>query len=458
MKHRKTAALVLLSLSAAGSLAACGTSAGSSSAGTNSSGPTSFAGQTLTVLEDAPSGAKAKATTEDYNWLAEQFKKQTGATIKFQYYSSGSQETTIIETSAVSGSGPDVIDYGSGYAPVLAATNGYLTFGQSDWTAVGGRGAFLPSQLLESGDSPTTDVGVPYESNPQVLAYNTSYFTKAGITSPPTTWTEFVQDAQKVQAANPGVAGVGIDPVDPYDPWKTVWLISRQSDSNFISPDLKTAQLASAPVKAATLFYLGMVYQYHISPQASLGWNNAQMVANFTSGKTAMELSGEWSTSLQAQGTPLAGHLGFAPLPNVPYGMTSRPAGAPAAEAPIVGSWYAIAKSAGTRIPLAEDFIKLSVGTAAQLEALQTIGNLPVTHAAIAAAEAKYPSSKPFFAAEQGGVAQPNTLAWSDIEAGIETILGNIAGNIASSGSYSPSYGDAQFATEQTAVQAHIQS
>ena len=186
MKHRKTAALVLLSLSAAGSLAACGTSAGSSSAGTNSSGPTSFAGQTLTVLEDAPSGAKAKATTEDYNWLAEQFKKQTGATIKFQYYSSGSQETTIIETSAVSGSGPDVIDYGSGYAPVLAATNGYLTFGQSDWTAVGGRGAFLPSQLLESGDSPTTDVGVPYESNPQVLAYNTSYFTKAGITSPPT--------------------------------------------------------------------------------------------------------------------------------------------------------------------------------------------------------------------------------------------------------------------------------
>lgn len=185
-------------------LAACSGSGGSSGAG-GSATPTpgqKFNGQTLTVFDGAPSGSQAQQTSEYYNYLSALFHKETGATLNWEYYTSGGEETTKIETSVVSGTGPDVFSYGSSFIGVIGATHNFVTLTSADWNYLGGRSSFVARQLEDSGYTPSTDLGIPYESIPFVIAYNKSLFEKTGISSPPTTWTEYITDAKKLMAAN----------------------------------------------------------------------------------------------------------------------------------------------------------------------------------------------------------------------------------------------------------------
>ena len=86
-----------------------------------------------------------------------------------------------------------------------------------------------------SGPNNNQDVGVPFESIPFVLAYNKALFAKAGIPSAPTTWSQFVSDAQAIQKANPGANGASFSPADPYGPWKPVWSYMEQDGGDFLN-------------------------------------------------------------------------------------------------------------------------------------------------------------------------------------------------------------------------------
>ena len=66
---------------------------------------------------------------------------------------------------------------------------------------------------------------------------------KAGISSPPTTWSEYITDAQKVTTANPGVYGA--DPADKFDPWKFIWSYTGQLGGRFVAADGKSGSMDS---------------------------------------------------------------------------------------------------------------------------------------------------------------------------------------------------------------------
>ena len=139
-------------------LAACSGPGGSSGAG-GSATPTpgqKFNGQTLTVFDGAPSGSQAQQTSEYYNYLSALFHKETGATLNWEYYTSGGEETTKIETSVVSGTGPDVFSYGSSFIGVIGATHNFLTLTSADWNYLGGRSSFVARQLEDSGYTPSS--------------------------------------------------------------------------------------------------------------------------------------------------------------------------------------------------------------------------------------------------------------------------------------------------------------
>jgi Bacterial extracellular solute-binding protein/Mandelate racemase / muconate lactonizing enzyme, N-terminal domain len=71
------------------------------------------------------------------------------------------------------------------------------------------------STLTYSGDT----VAIPDDQSSALIYYNKSLFTKAGISTFPTTWTQFFADAKKLQTA-------GITPISLYtadDAWQ-VWL------------------------------------------------------------------------------------------------------------------------------------------------------------------------------------------------------------------------------------------
>ena len=415
-----------------------------------------FAGQTLTVLTGAPGGAGGRAQNEWNQELAVLFHKETGATVRYTYYATEQAELTDLETAVVSGSGPEVMQYGSSNIATFAATGKFVKLTRADWSLLGGRNSFLPQALLDSGYGPNADYGIPINANPTVMAYNTRYFKGAGIKAPPNTWTEWVQDARKIQKKFRGVYGVGFDPADPFDPWKMVWSYTKQLGGDFAKPNGMTITLNTAAVKNALEFYFEQDTKFHIVPPTSLTWNNADMISAFTSQKVAMIPIAGYGTKIEAQGTPLQGHIAFAPLPSVPYGLKTRPAGGVAAGSIIAGNYWIIPTyDTTTERTLALEFERISVSPSIQLTQFKLLGYLPPTHAGVSAIERRYPSIKPFVAGEASATNTVISPAWSDIESGVLVTIGKIADYVALHHNHlSIGTVNAAAAQEQAAVQA----
>jgi len=309
--------------------------------------------------------------------------------------------------------------------------------------------------LTMSGPDNAADVGVPFESIPFVLAYNKSLFARAGISSPPGTWSQFVSDAQAIQRADPSASGAGFSPADPYGPWKPVWSYMEQLGGDFLGNAGTTATLTSPQLEAALRFYFGLEDTYHVIPKADLTWQGTQETAAFLAGKTGMMLDAAYSLSQEAAGTPVASDVEFAPMPNVPYGMSARPAGGQPAESIVSGNYYDVAKYYSD-LPLALKFIQISTAPAAQVEQFRVMGWMPVTQAGVTAVEKAYPQTVPFIEAEENSTPTDYTPAWSYIETGVLAVIGHIAQQLAGGAPYSASYAASQLQAENAVVQSHL--
>jgi multiple sugar transport system substrate-binding protein len=447
------AAGLAVTLSAA-AIAGC-SSSNSGSGG--SGGAASLSGQTLTVYTQAPYGTQLKQYQQYYAYIADAFHKATGSTIKWDYSSSAVTLAQELSQAAASGTGPDVWSIGSSFNGTASALKEFDTIPVSDWTQFGGAGSFVSKQLTMSGPNSSSYIGVPYESIPFVLAYNKSLLSKAGISGAPTTWTQLVQDAQAVQKANPGVAGVGLSPADPYGPWKPVWSYMEQLGGDFLNKAGTTAELTSPQLEQALKFYFALEDTYHVTPKADLTWTQAQETSAFLAGKSAMMMEAAYALSQQAQGTPVAGDVAFAPMPSVPSGMSSRPAGAPAAETIVSGNYWDVAKYYGN-LPLALKFIQVTTTPAAQLEQFKIMGWMPVTQAGITEVEKADSGTAAFIQAEMNSTPTDYTPAWSYIETGVLAVIGHEAQQLATGQSYSDSYVASQLQAENSVAQAHLSS
>src|SRR2546423_15052799 len=131
--------LMLLSLA----LAACGGSSTSSSQG-----------QTLHVVV----GYSSTYPAQQKPWqqqIGSEFQKATGSTIAWDTFSSSNEEQTKLQTSVVSGSGPDIFSFGTTFVPTAQATKGFTTLTDQDWQAVGGKGRFFKQQSISGSWEPT---------------------------------------------------------------------------------------------------------------------------------------------------------------------------------------------------------------------------------------------------------------------------------------------------------------
>lgn len=451
-RRRKMAAAALGAGAAALAMAGCGSSG---STGSGSAG--SLSGQTLTVYTQAPYGTQLSQYKQYYSYIGNEFHKETGSTVHWVYSSSAVSLSQELEQAAASGSGPDVWSIGSSFNGTASSLHSFYTFTPADWDSVGGQSSFVSKQLTMSGPDNSHDIGIPFESIPFVLAYNKALFAKAGLTAPPATWTQFVTDAQAIQKANPGVAGAGISPADPYGPWKPVWSYMEQSGGDFLTANGAKSNLASPQLRAALKFYFDLVNTYHVVPKADLTWEGSQETAAFLAGKTGMMLDAAYSLRQEAQGTPAASDVAFAPMPNVPYGMSARPAGGQPAETIVSGNYYDIAKYY-KNVPLALKFIQVSTSPAAQLEQFTIMGWMPVTQAGVTEVEKAYPETVPFIQAEQNSTPTDYTAAWDYIETGLLHVIGAEAQQLATGQPYNAGYVLSQLQAEDSVVQSHLGS
>jgi multiple sugar transport system substrate-binding protein len=408
-------------------LAACG------GGGTSSSSK----GQVLHVLV----GYNTGYLTQQRQWMQQissEFQKATGATIAFDTYSSASEEQTKLQTSIVSGSGPDIFSLGTGIVPTAQATGGFTVLTAQDWQAVGGKARFFPRQLTESGKSPDQDIAVPWVMRPYAMVYNKELFQKAGITAPPTTWTEFIQDAQKMTDPAAGVYGAEMDPSDSYDPWKIWWMFALQMGGQFISPDLKTAQLNSPQVVDAVRFWFDWVTKYKIVDPNSMSWKAGDATQAFANGKVGMLIMVTPTIIPTLQKSSVAGKYAFAPMPNIPYGMQQRPPGGEPAETIVSGDMLAVADYSKVK-DLAFKFINLVTDYQHQIQWTQTFGDLPVNVQAANYLASKDPQIAAFVQAEAGATPTPFIGAWLPLEVSLGGVSSKLANEVAIN-RYDPSH------------------
>jgi multiple sugar transport system substrate-binding protein len=398
-------------------LAACGSNGGNS-------GSSSGAGKTLNVLI----GANTQYPQELQAWqkaISDKFKAQTGAEVKFESFASANDELTKIQTSVVSGSGPDVYAVGTTMTPTAYSTKAFVKFGSKEWQKVGGKDKFVPSTLGISGPDDKNQIGVPWVSRPFVMVYK--------------------------QLTKGDQYGLAVGYKDNFDPWKFVWGMSAQAGNPLV--DGKTARIQDPIVKKAYQTYFDWLTKDKVVDPAAIGWSNAQAIAAFAKGKTGYFALTSTTAAKALDEGAVKGKWAFALLPTVPPGATSRPANGVEAASILSGDNLLVADYSKNQ-DLAFQFVKLVTDKDAQLDYYQKLGQLPANAAALQAVQSDQ-KLIPVAEAAKKSVATPFTGAWGDIQLALTNVVVQSLPDLAK-GSISDSQIDSRLAAAQNAAQSAL--
>jgi multiple sugar transport system substrate-binding protein len=431
-------------------LSACGGgSGGSSSSAKGSSGAVSGSGKTLQVYIGAQTAyPKQQAAWEQR--INTEFKKATGGSVAFETYTSGTQEQQKIQTSVVSGQGPDVYETGTTFTPVAYSTGSFVKLSDSDWNTIGGKSQFVPASLAMSGPDQNNLIAVPLISQPFVMVYNKTLFAKAGISSPPKTWDELVADGKKLTKGKQ--YGLAMDYKDSFDPWKYIWMFANQYGNKLI--DGKKATINDPAVMKAYQAYFGFLTKDKIVNPAGVNWASTDALADFASGKSAMLAMTTPGSLPTLTKSPVAKDFAYAPMPNVPPGDSSLPSGGVPATTIVSGQNMVIA-SYSKKKDLALQYLKLVTSEPEQVYLNKIYGALPTNQAAAQKAAASNPNYKPILAAAQNAKPTPFTGAWSQVQLGLVNVVVQSLPGL-SAGSVSDSSISSQLASLQKSAQQAV--
>lgn len=406
------------------------------------------AGKTLDVLI----GANTQYPQEFEDWqkrIGEKFKAQTGATVRFETFATANDELTKIQTSVVSGTGPDVYAVGTTLTPTAYSTGAFVKLDDERWQKVGGKDKFVPATLGISGPDQQNQVGVPFVSRPFVMVYNTELLRAAGISEPAATWDELREHAK--QLTDGDQYGLAVAYKDNFDPWKFVWGMSVQAGNPLV--DGRTARLQDPIVRQAYQTYFGWVTTDKIVDPAAIGWSNSQAVAAFAEGRTGYLALTSTTAAKALDSGAVKGKWSFALLPTVPPGATARPANGVEAASILSGDNLLVADYSDNQ-DLAFEFVKLATEQEAQLDYYKAVGNLPANAAALQTLQSD-PKLAPVAQAAQKSVATPFTGAWADIQLAMTNVVVQSIPDL-SKGSVSDAQLDGRLADAQKSAQSAL--
>ncbi|HEY6310606.1 MAG TPA: extracellular solute-binding protein [Streptosporangiaceae bacterium] len=300
MGLRKTpAALAAIGAAAALAIAGCSSSSSPSAGGSTS---TSSAPAQLTVWR---MGGSVASQVSWMNGVVTQFHTdfpQYANTKVNVVWVPWTSRTTDWNNALASGkNAPDITELGNTDTPTEASL-GILTNVSSYVDSWSAKPAIVPGML--ANDTQNGDVyAVPWFGGVRGVWYRTDQFTKAGITSPPTTWTQLITDAQKLQQTFPGTYGIDAITDDTNAFASFIWGAGGQIATE--SNGTWTADLTSPADEAAIKFYVSLYRTYHLSPSKYIGQTELGNTGStsggantdFGLGKLDLYIDGPWATA-----------------------------------------------------------------------------------------------------------------------------------------------------------------
>ena len=415
-RPRRIGAIAAATISAL-MLAACGGSGGSSGQTSGATpGKVDGTGKTLNVLMNVT----AQYPQEQQAWFKEmsaKFKTETGADIQWETFASANDEMTRIQTSVVSGQGPDVYGLGTTFTPTAYSTGAFVKLGDNEWNQLGGKDRFVPAALGISGPDESNQIGIPFVSRPFVMAYNTELLAAAGIEKPATTWDEFTEQAKKLTKGDQ--YGIAVAYKDNFDPWKYIWGMSIQAGNPII--DGSKVRLDDPITKKAYETYFGWVTKDKVVDPSAVGWANPQALAAFAAGKAAYFPMTSPLSIPALDASAVKGKYKYALMPTVPPGEKSNPSGGKPATSILSGDNLVVADYSKQK-DLAFAFIKMITDKDVQLNYFKVFGQLPANQAA-AKELASNQVIAPALDSGAKSVATPFSGAWGDVQLSLTNVV-----------------------------------
>jgi multiple sugar transport system substrate-binding protein len=304
--------------------------------------------------------------------VVKDFKAQTGITVKFDVISWSDLFNRIL-TGVFSGQNPDVLNIGNTWSATLQATGAFLPFDQANMDAIGGKDKFLATSLAASGAPGQVPTSVPLYGLSYALFYNKALFKQAGIQSPPSTWSEFIQDAKLLTKPQIGQWGVAIEGASITENAHWAFILSNQQGGSLFNQD-NVPTFDSPQNVRAIQFYADLISKYKVAaPQDAEYSTGTQSPADFANGKAAMIIFQTGTISaLEADGMkPSEFGVAQVPLPD------PLPPGGKPIESHVAGINISIFKDTQHKAAALE-FVKFMTSTQEQIKLNKLYTSLPV--------------------------------------------------------------------------------
>ena len=304
-------------------------------------------------------------TMEDstsFTALMQDFTTQTGIPVQVEAVPWANVNDKLT-TAVASGNGPDLMQVGLSLLPSFESAGALLDLSPYVKDHPGLQSSSYVGAVAADKINPSGKVlSVPWVSDVRVLFYRSDILSAAGIPSPPTTWTQFHDDAAKLAQRGKGKYGYYIPQWDSALPVEFTW----EAGGNLMQNGKVTFD--TPQFKAAADFYISF-YKDKLVPTAS----DFDQTQGFISGSAPMIISGPYlAAGIKSTAPQLDGKWNVAVLPKDQAG-TSLFAGSN------MGVW-AKSKHVGASLRLLDYLAQ----TNAQLSWFKSTNELPTAKSALA--------------------------------------------------------------------------
>ncbi len=288
-----TAGLIALTLT----MAACGGSGDSGSSGQGGAtggGGADGAGKKLSVWIMEGTNPDSTAYFEKVKTA---FKEKTDADLDIQMVPWASARDKFT-TAIAGGTTPDVAEVGTTWTPefadagVLADLTERVSGAKLDGDLVDG--------LKEAGTVEGKLYGMPWYAGVRSFLYNKDVFTKAGITTPPTTWAQLSDAVAKIKKSDPKITPFPVPGASEFTTVPFIWgaggeLATQEGDA------WKSALAQPQAVEGIT--YLSTLAKTS-SNAAAPTWTEKDALTAYGKGQAAMVVAGSWTPGTLAKDAP----------------------------------------------------------------------------------------------------------------------------------------------------------
>jgi multiple sugar transport system substrate-binding protein len=268
----------------------------------------------------------------------------------------------------------------------------------------------LVKSFYNQGKIGSTVYGIPWIASSRALVYNKSLFSKAKISAPPKTWSQYKADAQKLKSA--GVATPACIPLGNEEAQAETLIWELGNGGGFVNS--KGGWALNSPQNVATFQFIDSLVKAGLTnPNPATTNRTADCWAGFESGKVGMtnsqpaELPGLEKSHVK---------YAFAPVPGK-TGLARTTLG--------VNDWIWAFKTKSDHRAQDEAFLDFVLSDQWQEDFFKQYKLLPITTGASKQVAKANPNLKPFLDSLPTDTFYPvNLKAWAQVNAKIKQIIG----------------------------------